>query len=954
MIVKFLLNGLAVRKEIPSLQFDLVKSAAAAAHPTAASFAVAFEDEDGDMVRIASQDELTSAMSDPSFKPRFHLIQTETTPVAATTQEQNMEREDSSGATESPASESAAQSSDDVSGADDAATGQSCSFDADSIESVAQALQEFIQEQRHFVDKLPVSSVAVASAFDAAEKCLSETLRCCATPMDASLNAKEAAGNVLAHIAEVFKTLQGELKPTASSGSDSDDSAQIVMPVALTTPVVKLERNSELKWPELKLYLDSMKPLLSHPRFASFVSLAMLSVEGLAGVCQQAAGMKTSTDDERSAVASFVIDSGVVMPVLELFIIVFGDIGSSAISCNQDLLLRAGFSADEIHSAIASGTALHDSLCIDEHAPESTEAVNAGNLVQLLLEAASAQSDAPSSCDDGGAAAGGQRRRHGGRGRRGGCGRGRGRRHGCHRSHSHERRQGRCGSRGKAAGADTAQQGQVEGESEGAVDCHHGRRHRGHGRRRCFWRRDDRHAAAAEGECDKRQWRQDKDKLRGCRRGPRFWERLAAAAQEAHASGGSAWFDAMHKHMRGPSRWQRRQAAMAATQPQPTAPTKDAAAAPASAAPDADDMLIQEAIRQSLDMRRTMAATPTAKDTTVNSSAPMSALETEATPAAATAHAPPAISVALQRLPAGSSFAGDELSAKFVSHLTVADHNAVSPASTFIKAWRVQNTSRIAWPEGVRLVCVGGHPLGLSEEGHPVPAVAPGDTVDISVKLTAPPYPGRNVGYFRLVTADGTRFGHRLWCDLVVDNSNVASVLKALRESGSLPGSTNALTQTSPRADSGAATPVEQDGYVVVPSADKLPPAEGADKRVSLRARARGRSGTGSSVATFDGAQGSASMEASMSDCGTPGASDAHRATPALDAATPVTESALAAPTAAAAAESDAPAVPAHMAQYAVQLQSMRELGFEDEASYPALVKAKGNVSAAVQALFEE
>ena len=88
-----------------------------------------------------------------------------------------------------------------------------------------------------------------------------------------------------------------------------------------------------------------------------------------------------------------------------------------------------------------------------------------------------------------------------------------------------------------------------------------------------------------------------------------------------------------------------------------------------------------------------------------------------------------------------------------------------------------------------------------------------------------------------------------------------------------------------------------------------------------------------------------------MSDCGTPGA-EAHRATPALDAATPVAESALdaaAAPTAAADAD-----LPAEMAQYAVQLRSMRELGFADDAAYDALVASKGNVSAAVQALCGE
>ncbi len=38
----------------------------------------------------------------------------------------------------------------------------------------------------------------------------------------------------------------------------------------------------------------------------------------------------------------------------------------------------------------------------------------------------------------------------------------------------------------------------------------------------------------------------------------------------------------------------------------------------------------------------------------------------------------------------------------------------------------------------------------------------------------------RHVGYFRLVTPAGVRFGHRIWADVFVENSNVASVLPSL------------------------------------------------------------------------------------------------------------------------------------------------------------------------------
>lgn len=867
-----------------------------------------------------------------------------------------------------------------VASSDDGSDGHT-GFDADNIEGIAQALKDFIVDQRQFINKLPASSDEVASAFDAAEKCLSETLRFCATPTDASLNAKEAAGNVLANIARVFKSLTTDDCGSPSGTSDSDDSAQISLPVSLKTPVVPLPRSSQLKWPELKMYLDSMKPLMSHPRFHSFVHLAVLSVDGLAETCTAAAAMPMGSDEERTAVASLVIDSGVVIPTMELFIAVFGDIGSSAISCNQDLLLRAGFSADEVHAASEAGMALNAALDLDVHAPEGDEVVAMEALGELLVHAAamhSAGRDAATAAD--GAAAGESGHpRHG----RGHCGRGRGRgrRHCGHRHRRHLRQEG--GAEGEVQPHPHCRRhrhrrhaaDQADGTAAGAASTEHvhdtsehaggrggGRCRRGGGgggwRRHWGGRRDD----TSDQPCKERSWRHGGHHGRQYR--AKFWQQLASAAGDAEGAGGAAWVDALRKHVGGPCRWRRRQAATAAAE------AAAAAAAPAAPgttppanAPDADDLLIQEAIRQSLDMRRTMASTPTTSDVTVNTSAPVSALETTATASQSTTA--PAVTAALQRLPAGSSFAGDDLAAKFVSHLTVADHNAVSPASTFIKAWRVQNTSSSAWPEGVRLVCVGGHPLGLSDAGQPVPAVPAGDTVDISVKLTAPPYPGRNVGYYRLVTADGTRFGHRLWCDLVVDNSNVAAVLKAMRQAGALPGSTSVVTQTSPRAEgtavaaaaAAAGTPEEQDGYVVVPSADKLP-TDAADKRVSLRARARGRSGTGSSVASFDGAQGSASMEASMSDCGTPGA-EAHRDASALDAAVPVAETSPAQPATTEPAAADAGTatdgdVPAHMAQYEVQLHSLRELGFEDSTAFAALVEAKGNVSAAVAALCGE
>jgi len=46
--------------------------------------------------------------------------------------------------------------------------------------------------------------------------------------------------------------------------------------------------------------------------------------------------------------------------------------------------------------------------------------------------------------------------------------------------------------------------------------------------------------------------------------------------------------------------------------------------------------------------------------------------------------------------------------------------------------------------------------------------VQPGDSVAISIVMTSPQEPGRYVSYWRLITPTGTRFGHRVWVDVLV------------------------------------------------------------------------------------------------------------------------------------------------------------------------------------------
>jgi len=112
--------------------------------------------------------------------------------------------------------------------------------------------------------------------------------------------------------------------------------------------------------------------------------------------------------------------------------------------------------------------------------------------------------------------------------------------------------------------------------------------------------------------------------------------------------------------------------------------------------------------------------------------------------------------------------------ARFVSDVTVEDGTNVNPEQSLVKIWKMRNESVVAWPENTRLAFVGGDKLA-NVEAVAVPAVEPGNEVDIAVDMVAPSKPGRYVGYWRLAAPDGTRFGQRVWVDITVVPSEATS-----------------------------------------------------------------------------------------------------------------------------------------------------------------------------------
>jgi len=120
------------------------------------------------------------------------------------------------------------------------------------------------------------------------------------------------------------------------------------------------------------------------------------------------------------------------------------------------------------------------------------------------------------------------------------------------------------------------------------------------------------------------------------------------------------------------------------------------------------------------------------------------------------------------------------LAARFVSDVAIFDGTQMAPGTKFTKIWRLKNTGEVPWPPGTQIIFVGGDQMGAAltvplARANPV---QPGEEVDVSVDLIAPPEHGRYVGYWRLTGPMGRRkWGQRVWTHIhVVDPQAPISV----------------------------------------------------------------------------------------------------------------------------------------------------------------------------------
>ena len=95
----------------------------------------------------------------------------------------------------------------------------------------------------------------------------------------------------------------------------------------------------------------------------------------------------------------------------------------------------------------------------------------------------------------------------------------------------------------------------------------------------------------------------------------------------------------------------------------------------------------------------------------------------------------------------------------FVKDVTIPDGTQLSAGEVFTKTWRLQNRGTCTWTPDYMLVFASGDPMGSTTAVRLPGYVAPGQTVDVSVTLTAPASSGRFIGYWMLRNPSGALFG---------------------------------------------------------------------------------------------------------------------------------------------------------------------------------------------------
>lgn len=112
--------------------------------------------------------------------------------------------------------------------------------------------------------------------------------------------------------------------------------------------------------------------------------------------------------------------------------------------------------------------------------------------------------------------------------------------------------------------------------------------------------------------------------------------------------------------------------------------------------------------------------------------------------------------------------------ARFVDDITIPDGTVIRPGQTFTKTWRLANEGTCTWTTDYAIVFLQGTRMSKEAQLNLPAPVLPGDTVDLSVRLTAPETAGSFQADWLLANSAGETFGlgdesdKSFWIQIVV------------------------------------------------------------------------------------------------------------------------------------------------------------------------------------------
>jgi Ig-like domain-containing protein len=118
----------------------------------------------------------------------------------------------------------------------------------------------------------------------------------------------------------------------------------------------------------------------------------------------------------------------------------------------------------------------------------------------------------------------------------------------------------------------------------------------------------------------------------------------------------------------------------------------------------------------------------------------------------------PLPTVPLPTLPPPASPTSNCDNAQFITDVTYPDNTVVAPGTNFTKIWRLKNVGVCSWTPSYAVVFFSGEQMSGPSAQALAGNVNPGQTIDISVNLTAPGSNGTKVGYWKLRNASGITF----------------------------------------------------------------------------------------------------------------------------------------------------------------------------------------------------